>query len=236
MVPEINLVSPCEFTREGFARILSSEGFTVRGCFDSIAEVRYENLSKNSIFLLDDPDSAEHARLVETVKAEFESAVVVLLSADFDLASMLKCFRAGARGYVIKSLKAAPMIAAIRLAISGQRVLPQDVLEIFENQAKPIPALPEIATELDDANLSPRENDVLCCLMAGYSNKVIARELDVCEATVKVHVKAILRKLNVNNRTQAAIWANSHSTIGGYYPIQSSQSDTSAQPLVARAG
>ena len=77
---------------------------------------------------------------------------------------------------------------------------------------------------------------MLCCLMAGYSNKVIARELDVCEATVKVHVKAILRKLNVNNRTQAAIWANSHSTIGGYYPIQSSQSDTSAQPLVARAG
>lgn len=45
--------------------------------------------------------------------------------------------------------------------------------------------------------------------MAGYSNKLIARRLVVCEATVKVHVKAILRKLNVNNRTQAAIWASS---------------------------
>jgi two-component system nitrate/nitrite response regulator NarL len=44
--------------------------------------------------------------------------------------------------------------------------------------------------------------------MGGNSNKVIARELDVCEATVKVHVKAILRKLEVNNRTQAAMWAS----------------------------
>jgi two-component system nitrate/nitrite response regulator NarL len=55
--------------------------------------------------------------------------------------------------------------------------------------------------------------------MAGYPNKVIARKLDVCEATVKVHVKAILRKLNVCNRTQAALWANSH---GIHEPVLSS--------------
>ena len=61
---------------------------------------------------------------------------------------------------------------------------------------------------MEEAKLSVRERDVLCCLMAGYSNKVIARELDVCEATVKVHVKAILRKLDVSNRTQAAMWAS----------------------------
>ena len=62
--------------------------------------------------------------------------------------------------------------------------------------------------ELGSLSAAARERDVLGCLMAGYSNKVIARELDVCEATVKVHVKAILRKLDVSNRTQAAIWAS----------------------------
>ena len=74
--------------------------------------------------------------------------------------------------------------------------------------------------EIEDANLSPRERDVLCCLMAGYSNKVIARELDVCEATVKVHVKAILRKLDVRNRTQAAIWASTRGVTESNLPAR----------------
>ena len=229
MLPQINLVSPCDFTREGIARILSSEGFSVQGCHDRIDDICLDNLSEGSIFLIDNPDSAKHAAIVEELVSKFESAVVVIISSEFDLPTMLDCFRAGARGYIIKSFKAAPMIAAIKLAVSGERVLPQEVLEVFEKQTKPIPTLPDVVAEVDDANLSPRENDVLCCLMAGYSNKVIARELDVCEATVKVHVKAILRKLNVNNRTQAAIWASSHSTAAGYFPVQSSRVAGSAQ-------
>src|SRR3546814_5032995 len=58
-----------------------------------------------------------------------------------------------------------------------------------------------------DVNLSEREVEILRCLILGYANKVISRRLDISEATVKVHVKAILRKLRVSNRTQAAIWA-----------------------------
>ena len=58
-----------------------------------------------------------------------------------------------------------------------------------------------------DVNLSEREIEILRCLILGYANKVISRRLDISEATVKVHVKAILRKLRVSNRTQAAIWA-----------------------------
>nr|WP_281377252.1 LuxR C-terminal-related transcriptional regulator [Stakelama sediminis] len=61
---------------------------------------------------------------------------------------------------------------------------------------------------LEQANLSDREQQVLRCLMVGYPNKIISRHLNISEATVKVHVKAILRKLRVSNRTQAAIWAS----------------------------
>ena len=58
--------------------------------------------------------------------------------------------------------------------------------------------------------LSPREKSILRCLIEGDSNKCIARKIDIAEATVTVHVRAILRKIRVQNRTQAAIWAMNH--------------------------
>jgi len=64
-----------------------------------------------------------------------------------------------------------------------------------------------VATEDTAPQLSPREKSVLRCLIEGDSNKCIARKIDIAEATVKVHVKAIFRKIGVQNRTQAAIWA-----------------------------
>jgi DNA-binding CsgD family transcriptional regulator len=58
--------------------------------------------------------------------------------------------------------------------------------------------------------LSGREMGILRCLMQGESNKIIARQFDITEATVKAHIKAILRKICVRNRTQAAVWAHNH--------------------------
>ncbi|MFX5817298.1 LuxR C-terminal-related transcriptional regulator, partial [Acinetobacter baumannii] len=58
--------------------------------------------------------------------------------------------------------------------------------------------------------LSPREISILQCLIEGDSNKCIARKINIAEATVKVHIKAILRKIRVQNRTQAAIWGLNH--------------------------
>src|SRR6476619_8470323 len=71
-----------------------------------------------------------------------------------------------------------------------------------------------VATEDTVApQLSPREKSILRCLIAGDSNKGIARKIDIAEATVKVHVKGILRKIRVQNRTQAAIWAMNHGAL-----------------------
>jgi len=61
--------------------------------------------------------------------------------------------------------------------------------------------------------LSARQTSILCCLIEGDSNKAIARKMKIADATVKVHVKAILRKIRVDNRTQAAIWAMRHSPL-----------------------
>src|SRR3989442_11815798 len=73
-----------------------------------------------------------------------------------------------------------------------------------------------ILVTTDDAfapQLSPREKSILRCLIEGDSNKCIARKIDIAEATVKVHVKAILRKIRVQNRTQAAIWGMNNGSV-----------------------
>jgi two-component system nitrate/nitrite response regulator NarL len=74
--------------------------------------------------------------------------------------------------------------------------------------------------------LSPRELAILHCLISGHSNKSIARKIDIAEATVKVHVKAILRKIGVQNRTQAAIWGMKHPLLAN------STNDASPLPIV----
>lgn len=173
------------------------------------------------LFILDSPPLDQQCQQVEAIQAVTDNPVIVILTEDFDLHAMVSCFRAGAQGYIVKSIKALPLMAALKLAAMGERVLPSNLVDVLDRRLS-FPRSPE---DLDDsveaANLSPRELDVLCCLIAGYSNKVIARELSVCEATVKVHVKAILRKLKVNNRTQAAIWASSR---GISSPIMSNTS------------
>ena len=76
--------------------------------------------------------------------------------------------------------------------------------------------------------LSPRELVILRCLIEGNSNKGIARKIDIAEATVKVHVKAILRKIRVQNRTQAAIWG-----MNNVPPVQPANNNSLPPPAEA---
>ena len=76
------------------------------------------------------------------------------------------------------------------------------------NMPPGLPAANDTATKAH--KLSSREVEILGHLMEGESNKVIAKKLDIAEATIKVHIKAILRKVRVKNRTQAAMWASAH--------------------------
>jgi two-component system nitrate/nitrite response regulator NarL len=89
---------------------------------------------------------------------------------------------------------------------SGEKVLPSQLVKHLPLRSAMSNAELNDGSELLET-LSEREIETLRCLIMGYPNKVIAYRLDISEATVKVHVKAILRKLGVQNRTQAAIWA-----------------------------
>jgi two-component system nitrate/nitrite response regulator NarL len=103
-------------------------------------------------------------------------------------------------GILTYDLSVAAFVQSLLLICAGERVFPHHL------------ALGRKLAPLSDdwsnpTRLSPREREMLTHLVAGHSNKAIARRLDIAEATVKVHLKSVLRKIRVENRTQAAIWA-----------------------------
>src|SRR5258705_2383951 len=106
-------------------------------------------------------------------------------------------------------------IKSLELMMMGETIFPPEFLSFFldsesdqPNEASDRNNETTVSDAKDPvlAQLSPREQTILRCLIEGDSNKSIGRKFDIAEATVKVHVKAILRKIRVHNRTQAAIW------------------------------
>jgi len=135
---------------------------------------------------------------------------VVMLSANPNPDDIVRCIEAGARGYILKSSNDATLKNAISLVLAGETYLPSEAF--LDGQRRWIgsradrPAA-DFAPGNPLAALTERQRDVLTLLMAGQSNKEIARTLDLLESTVKAHVKVILDKLDAANRTQAAMVA-----------------------------
>ena len=209
MSSDLCLISLNDISREGLHRILSASGFNVLMSCRGVERVASAGLDADFTVLIDLPDRTCQLDAIRQIASEYESARIAVLVDQFEMDRLVECFDAGVDGYIVKSMNSEPLITALQLVALGEKVLPSQLADVIgrHNFDQAMPAA-DLEHEMEDAKLSMRERDVLCCLMAGYSNKVIARELDVCEATVKVHVKAILRKLDVSNRTQAAMWAS----------------------------
>ena len=111
---------------------------------------------------------------------------------------------AGARGYLLKKIDADFLLSAIRRAVDGDNVLSPEMTAKLVQRLR-APAASSQAPEYE--SLTPRERETLSWLAQGASNKQIAREMDVAESTIKVHVQNILRKLNLHSRVQAAVYA-----------------------------
>jgi two-component system, NarL family, nitrate/nitrite response regulator NarL len=109
-------------------------------------------------------------------------------------------------GVLTHDLSADTFVLALRLIDSGERVVAHDLGLERKSIAPPSNTKPPPG----GARFTPRERKILSHLVEGHSNKMIAEHLGITEATVKVHLKSVLRKINVANRTQAAIWALSN--------------------------
>ncbi|MBB3268092.1 DNA-binding NarL/FixJ family response regulator [Azospirillum sp. OGB3] len=128
---------------------------------------------------------------------------LLVISGSDEVADIVDSVRLGARGYILKTSSTAVLEHAISLALTGETFLPLPRAVLSGNVAAEV-ARPS-GQILD--RLTDRQRDVFQLLLAGHSNKEIARELGVLEGTVKVHVRAIMQKLGVRNRTQVAVVA-----------------------------
>lgn len=139
---------------------------------------------------------------IEALKRASPDLHLVVVSASEQPSDIRRALDAGAHGYITKASSSAAMLEAIRLVLTG---------ETFISPGLEVPSGSGSANggDVDTLRqaLTPRQRDVLAMLRQGKSNKEIARDLDLAEITVKLHVTAILRALGVENRTQAAIMA-----------------------------
>jgi DNA-binding NarL/FixJ family response regulator len=125
---------------------------------------------------------------------------VVILTSSEDEDKMIAAMRAGAQGYILKTEPAGTVVNAIRAASRGEAALaPSVALRLMRAVAHPTPH--------PEDSLSPREREVLALLGQGLSNKQIAARLSMAEKTARAHVSSILQKLNLEGRTQAALYA-----------------------------
>ncbi|MBJ8349914.1 response regulator transcription factor [Streptococcus zalophi] len=132
---------------------------------------------------------------------EWKEAKILVLTSYLDNEKIYPVIEAGARGYMLKTSSAVEILHAIKKVYNGELAIETEVDKKFKHHKE--------HPELHD-DLTARERDILSLLVKGYDNQTIADELFISLKTVKTHVSNILSKLNVDDRTQAVVYAFQH--------------------------
>lgn len=213
------LIGKSVLIREGIVRILRAKNFRILASVSCLDELPGAARSQQLLFLIvhtnDDFNLA--VEQIELVRSHHSSGRIAVVADHYRQAEPDLAFQAGAAGYFVSAMSCDAFVKSIELVMMGETVFPPTFLSsppVAKNDSQHKAELSgeserAIIVTTEDAaapQLSPRELAILRCLIEGSSNKGIARKIDIAEATVKVHVKAILRKIRVQNRTQAAIW------------------------------
>ena len=212
------LVDDQELVRMGFRMLLEAEpGIEVVGeATDGSEAVRYARELSPDVILMDVrmPGLDGIAATALIVAESPSSRVIVLTTFDVDEYAF-GALRAGASGFLLKDVRPAELLSAIRSVNAGDAVVSSRItrrmLDLFAGR------MPESAESLDAAApLTPREREVLVAIGKGLSNTEIAESLFLTESTVKTHVGRVLLKLGLRDRVHAVIFAYQHGLVGDH--------------------
>ena len=151
---------------------------------------------------------------LQLLQQDLPDTAVIMLTVSEDVDELTRALREGACGYLLKNMEADALATMIRRAAEGESVIAESMTQrLIAQMRTPVraehtapPSLEPRGSSASPA-LTPRERDIVRILARGASNKDIARELDLAESTVKIHVRNVLRKLNLSSRVQIAIHA-----------------------------
>ncbi|MDN3565147.1 response regulator transcription factor [Paeniroseomonas aquatica] len=224
------LIDSQRLFREALHRILQVPPLTVVGQGRSLDEAVAELPPGLRLHLAiynfgSDAEAERELPNVQALRARHPGIKSVVLTDCRQPEVLLKAVGLGVEAFLSRDISVEVLQRALELVLLGQYLLPTSLAQLLLHPARPAAPgggraaglaeggiqLPPGAAPLPDQRrttaLTPRECEILQCLTDGRSNKEIARDLDLTEATVKAHVKALLRKTQMTNRTQAAIWA-----------------------------
>ena len=224
------VVASRRWFREGLKGLLHGLGLTssIEGAALDEVLARLEAGASPNVAIVslegDEDRVVQDLELIAQCCARLPKTKWIVLCSSLKPAVLIAALRSGIDGLFHVDISEDVLRRALELILLGQALFPSGMSRLLADAprhaeaaasipvvqvAVPVALEPSVFDRTADqqVSLSPRERQILQCLVAGHPNKVIARELDIAEATVKVHVKGLLRKVKASNRTQAAIWA-----------------------------
>lgn len=205
---KILLVDDHVLFRSGIRLLLQSEAdFSIIGeAADGLEAVKCAHQLKPDIVLLDlNLPGLSGLEALRLIKEDAPECTILMLTVSEDAMELASALRGGADGYVLKNAEASYLVEAIRKVVRGESVVSPDLVGKLVGQLREGSKLP--AASPAPGLLTPREKEVVHCLTRGESNKVIARNLNLSESTVKIHVQNIMKKLGLSSRVQIAVYA-----------------------------
>jgi two-component system nitrate/nitrite response regulator NarL len=194
------LIEANRLFREGLKHLLADTRFEVGSEYNTIDLALAAGEADAAPELVISGQAVKDEADLRAIREAFPSARIVVLADDLTVDVLRAAMGGGADGFLIKNVSPEALIQSLQLIMLGEKVFPTNLASMLLDMSA-------IAPQHSIRGLSPREQEILQALVTGASNKMIAIRLGITEATVKVHLKTLLRKIDVNNRTQAAIWA-----------------------------
>lgn len=208
------LIDDHALVRKGIEELLQSRGVQVVASVNSGEEGlrRASELACDVILLDIQMKGMTGIEALRQLRADGNLTPVVMLTMSREDADLAAALRAGAQGYLLKDIEPEELVPALEKVLGGTSVVAAEMVgtlaRIVQGDAGAGRDARPSATPF--SRLTPRELEILECIAGGLSNKMIARALAITDGTVKLHVKAILRKLGMRSRVEAAVAAVTH--------------------------
>jgi two-component system nitrate/nitrite response regulator NarL len=203
------LIESNQLFRQGLKHLLADTRFAVDVEFGTIDQALANAETATTSGLVIMGQSSKEPGDLGLLREAYPNARIVVLASDLSVDVLRDAMTCGVDGFLMKDVSPEALIQSLQLIMLGEKVFPTNLATMLldmNSAPSPVNSL---------RGLSPREQEILQALVTGASNKLIAIKLGITEATVKVHLKTLLRKIDVNNRTQAAIWAMNNGFTAG---------------------
>ena len=194
--------------RMGLSELLQRRGVEVLAATGDCAQgIRLVQEQQPDVVLLDmRMPQISGIQVLQTLREASCTMPIVMLTTSREEEDVLHSLQKGANGYLLKDMEPDELITALNNIVQGHAVVAPELTAVLARAVQG--EIPQADVQNKNlAALTKRERQILCLLVDGQSNKVIARNLGISDGTVKLHVKAILRKLAIHSRVEAAVIA-----------------------------